>query len=92
MTDVTDIIDVSDLVKEVYNGGVLVCFSLTAENCLILFLILQRKTDQRVFQKNVQIECCWSQGAGTPSPVGGSTWAWKVFFGRFLLRLRQGFS
>ena len=40
MTDVTDIIDVSDLVKEVYNGGVLVCFSLTAENCLIMLQLI----------------------------------------------------
>ena len=36
-------------------------------------------------KKNVLVECYWSQGAQAPLPVFGTTWAWKVFFGRFLL-------
>ena len=31
----------------------------------------------------------WSHGAQSQSPVIGKTWAWKVFFGRFLLRLSR---
>ena len=43
----------------------------------------------RVSQKNVQIECCWSQGVQAPSPVVGTTWAWKVFFWSFLNKTKQ---
>ena len=32
-------------------------------------------------------KCCWSHGAQAQSPVVGTTWGWKVFFDRFLLRL-----
>ena len=39
--------------------------------------------------KNVLIECCWSQGAQAQSPVVGTTWAWRVFIGRFLLGLAR---
>ena len=33
------------------------------------------------------IECCCSHSAQAQSPLVGTTWAWKVFFCRFLLRL-----
>ena len=39
--------------------------------------------------KNVLIEYCWSQGAQAQSPVVGTTWAWRVFIGRFLLGLAR---
>ena len=35
------------------------------------------------------IEGRWSHGAQAQSPAVGTTWAWKVFFGRFLLRLSR---
>ena len=49
----------------------------------------QRPIDLQGVAKNVPIECCWNQGANAQSPVVGTTWAWKVFFGRFLLRLSR---
>ena len=39
--------------------------------------------------KNVLIECCWSQGVWAPSPVVGTTWAWKMFFLSFLTKTKQ---
>ena len=38
--------------------------------------------------KNVLIECCGSHGAQAQSPVVGTTWAWKVFFGQRLSRIK----
>ena len=39
--------------------------------------------------KNLSIECCLSHDAQAQSLLVFTTWAWKVFFGRFFLRLSK---
>ena len=51
-----------------------------------LTMISTSNNDETLIQgvpKNVLIECCWSHGAEALSPKIGTTWAWKVFLGRF---------
>ena len=56
----------------------------TWQGCVDFFFYIYR-----VSQKNVLKECYCGNGAQAQSPVVGTTRAWNVFFGRFLLRLSR---
>ena len=42
-----------------------------------------------VSPKKLLTECCWSHGEQTQSPVAGTSCVWRLFFGRYLLRLTR---